>query len=399
MPSSDATPPPVVLPQSGNLGLSGRGVAFGDTTGGGATRYARIRYRLILVDVVGWLGFLWAYQRLGISATTAQWVSTNTFAEPVPILGYLVIFGVISYLVFLPLHVYRGFVLEHQFGLSRLTLAGWLWREAKHVLVSALIGLALIEGLYALLRHAPTTWTVFATIGWVGVSIVLARVFPTWLLPIFYKTSPLVDASLTQRLLTLCQRAHLPVLGVFRVSLSKETRKANAALAGLGRTRRVLLSDTLLEHFSPEEIETVLGHELGHQRHHHIGKLLMLSGVGSFIAFSVVEASSRLWIESLDLQGLADLAGFPTVMLALSLIGLIGLPLQNAISRHFEWQADRFAVTVTTRPRSFAAALRKLGELNLADPKPPRWVEVLFYDHPPITKRINFAEQNVESLT
>ncbi len=357
-----------------------------------AARYARIRYRLLLLELGGWCLFLVAYQAGGVSRVVATWVSSWTPHEPLQLLGYLGVFGVISYLIFVPLHLYSGFLLEHRFGLSRLTFPRWVWREAKRLLVSATFSLALFEGLYALLRSAPRSWPVFATIGWVGVSVGLARVFPTWLLPIFYQTAPISDESLGQRLLALCRRTSLPVLGVFRVALGAETRKANAALAGLGRTRRVLLSDTLLEHFTPDEIETVLAHELGHHRHRHLLKLLILSGVGSWVAFSLLATSSEVWLNRLDLHGLADIAGFPIVLLSLSLMGLAGLPMHNAILRHFEWQADRFAVTVTKRPAAFAGALRKLGELNLADPHPPRWIEWLFYDHPPIQQRIQAAE-------
>jgi STE24 endopeptidase len=156
----------------------------------------------------------------------------------------------------------------------------------------------------------------------------------------------------------------------------------------------VLLSDTLLERFSPEEIEAVLGHELGHQRYRHITIFLALSGAGSALAFSLVQWSARWWVGPLGLEGLADPAGFPTLMLALSLVGLVGLPLQNGLSRAFEWQSDRFAVALTHTPQAFASALKKLGELNLADPSPPRWVVWLFYDHPPIAERIHRAEQS-----
>ena len=357
-----------------------------------AKRYARIRYRLLVIELIGWLLFLVAYQAGGVSRAMALWASSWTSHESLRLLGYLAVFGIISYLIFIPLRVYSGFLLEHRFGLSRLTFPRWVWREAKHLLVSATFSLGIFEGLYALLRYAPRSWPIFATIGWVGVSVGLARVFPTWLLPIFYKISPVHDEALGQRLLALCRRAGLSALGVFRVALGAETRKANAALAGLGRTRRVLLSDTLLEHFTPDEIETVLAHELGHQRYRHLLKLLILSGVGSWAVFSLMAAGSGTWLSRLGVHGLADIAGFPLVLLSLSLMGLAGLPIQNAISRHFEWQADRFAVAVTERPSAFAGALRKLGELNLADPQPPRWVELLFYDHPPIQQRIQAAE-------
>lgn len=357
-----------------------------------ARRYATIRYRLLLVDVIGGMAFLWAYQALGGSDATAQWAAARFQSEPLRLFGFLAVFGLASYLVFLPLHFYSGFLLEHRFGLSRLRLGGWAVREAKQALLGGALGLLLMEGWYALLRHAPQAWTVLATVGWVFVSVVIARVFPTWLLPMFYKTEPLADAGLTTRLLALCERAGVPALGVFRVALGVETRKANAALAGVGRTRRVLLSDTLLEQFTPEEIETILAHELAHQRYRHITKGLALAAAGSWVAFSLIGLAAAVWVPALGLQGLADPAGVPVLLLALSLVGLIGMPVQNGISRRFEWQADRFAVELTRQPLSFAAALRRLAQLNLADPAPPHWIEWLFYDHPAISRRIQAAE-------
>jgi len=352
----------------------------------------------MLAELVGGLLFLWLYQVTGVSAWAAEWAASRAADEWLHLAWYLAVFGVCSYVVFFPLHLYGGFIVEHRFGLSRMTLGQWIVREAKQGLMSAALGLALLEGLYALVRALPTAWPLMAAMGWVGVSVVLARVFPTVLLPIFYKTAPLGDAPLVQRLLTLCKQARVKALGVFRVDLGVETRKANAALAGLGGSRRVLLSDTLLERFSPEEIETVLGHELGHQRYRHITIFLALSGVGSVLAFSLVQWSAGWWLAPLRLHGLADPAGFPTLMLALSLMGLVGLPLQNGLSRACEWQADRFAVTLTHAPKAFAAALKKLAELNLADPSPPRWVVWLFYDHPPIADRIAAAERVTSSL-
>ena len=357
-----------------------------------ARRYARIRYRLMLVELGGGFVFLLVYQLGGFSVACAQGISRLTPLVWLQLAGYLAIFASSWWVVFSPLRFYSGFMLEHRFGLSRLTVRGWFVREAKHLLVSGVLGLALMEGWYALLRAFPDTWPVYATIGWVAVSVVLARMFPTWLLPIFYKTTALTDDALTRRLLALCERAKVSALGVFRMALGVETRKANAALAGMGRTRRVLVSDTLLERFTPEEIETVLAHELGHHRHRHLTKLLVLSGIGSYAAFVLVQMVVPGWLRGLGIRHLSEMAGFPMLMLALSLIGLVGLPIQNGISRAFEWQADRFAVLLTAQASAFASALRRLGELNLADPAPPRWVEWLFYDHPAIMDRIKAAE-------
>ncbi len=358
-----------------------------------ATRYAHIRYRLLLLDLVLSLSFLGLMQVSGVSLAIARFWSSRISHEPLVIVGYLFTFGLSYYFVMLPLHFYGSFLLEHRFGLSRMTLGRWAVREMKQVGISALIAAVLFEGLYALLRHTPGQWPLWATVGWVGFSVILARVFPTVLLPIFYKTTRLQDQSLVERLLKLCERAGLPALGVFRFDLGAETRKANAALAGLGKTRRVLLADTLIKEFPPEEIEGVLAHELGHHRYHHITKMLIISALGSWIAFTLTDVAGQRWSQAFGLRGLADIAGFPMLMLWLSILGLVSLPLQNGLSRYFEWQSDHFA-TATTAPQPFADALRRLAKLNLADPHPPRWIVWLFYDHPPITERIEAAERS-----
>jgi STE24 endopeptidase len=358
-----------------------------------ARAYARIRYRLLLIGLAVGLVFLAGVQWSGASAALARWWTAVSPSASLQLLGYLAVLGLAYELVTLPLHLYGSFFLEHRFGLSRLTARGWLIRELKRVTVSALISLVTLEGFYAMVRYLPSSWPLWATAGWVGLHVLLARIFPTVLLPIFYKTSPLQHHALVTRLLELCERAGLPALGVFRFNLGAETRKANAALAGLGRTRRVLLADTLLESFPPEEIEGVLAHELAHHRYHHISLFLVLNAVGSWIAFRLTAAAAQRWAGPLGLDGLADLAGVPALLLWFSVLGLLSLPVQNGCSRFFERQADRYAVAMTRPPQAFAAALRRLAQLNLADPAPPRWVAWLFYDHPPITERIRDAAQ------
>ncbi|MBI2104012.1 MAG: M48 family metallopeptidase [Candidatus Omnitrophica bacterium] len=357
-----------------------------------ARAYARIRYRLLFLNLAAALAFLAAFQWSGASRQLAAWWADRAASEPLRLLGFLAVFGTAYALVMLPLDFYGSFRLEHRFGLSRMTLKAWGIRQVKALGVSAVLGAVVLEALYALLRHVPASWPLWAAMAWVGFSVVMARVFPTVLLPIFYKTVPLQDEELARRLLALCRRIGLTALGVFRFNLGAETRKANAALAGLGKTRRVLLADTLIEEFPPEEIEGVLAHELAHHRYHHITKLLVITAVGSWLAFWLTDLVGQRWMSPLGLRGLDDIAGLPVLLLWLSVLGLVSLPLQNGLSRVFEWEADHFAVAMTD-PRAYAAALRRLGSLNLADPSPPRWIVRLFYDHPPIMERVQAAEK------
>lgn len=355
-----------------------------------ARAYATIRYRLMVANLVLSIAILAGIQWSGASHTIAAWWAARWAQPALALLGYLLIVGALYYLANLPMHFYRSYVLEHRFGLSRMRLTQWWVREAKQLAMITVLNGVLFSGLYALLRHQPHTWPVWATVGWVGFTVVLARVFPTMVIPLFYTTTPLQDEGLVKRLLLLCKRVDLSVLGVFTIGLGAETRKANAALVGLGKSRRVLLADTLLEQFTPEEIEGVLAHELAHHRYRHMLKLLGLSAVGSALAFWLTQQVSGVWIGALGLSGLSDPAGVPVLMLWFSFLSLLALPVQNGCSRAFEWQADRFAVDMT-RANVFAAALERLATINLADPNPPGWVEWMFYDHPSITRRIAAA--------
>jgi STE24 endopeptidase len=356
-----------------------------------ARRYARIRYRLLLVQVLWSAAVLWAAQASGLSRAMGDWWSGRWPHPAAALFGVLATLGAGYYAALLPVHIFGSFVLEHRFGLSRMTVRGWIIKELKSIALSGALGIAMAEGFFAILRHAPSAWPVWAAAGWILVTVVMARVFPTLLLPIFYKTVPLPDQDLVHRLLDLCRRVGLPALGVFRFDLGAETRKANAALAGLGGTRRVLVSDTLVQEFSVEEIEGVLAHELGHHKHRHIPKQLALESVGTWLVLELTRWASPWWIAAFDLRGLADPAGLPALALWLSLVRLLGMPLQNGFSRYCEWQSDRFAIATTT-PAALAGALRRLGALNLADPSPPRWVVWLLYTHPPITDRVRAAD-------
>jgi STE24 endopeptidase len=300
-------------------------------------------------------------------------------------------------LLTLPLDFWSKFVLEHRFQLSNQSLAGWVWRLVKGYLVGGLIGLPLLLGLYFLLWHTGGAWWLWATAGWLAVTLLLGRLLPVLILPLFYKVTRLDDAALLERLRRLAEGTGLTVEGVYRLHLSAETRKANAALAGLGHTRRVLLGDTLLEQFSPEEIEVVFAHEVGHHVHKHLPKM---------IAWSVVLAAAGFWIADFVLRNAApalgypdgnplpayaDPAALPLLLLVLSAFELILSPVENAVSRFFERQCDRYALGRTGLRDAFRSAFVKLARVNKSDPDPHPLVVWLFYDHPPIRQRLALA--------
>jgi STE24 endopeptidase len=307
------------------------------------------------------------------------------------LLAVAVVVGGGMELLTLPLSFWSGFVLEHRYQLSNQTLGGWVGKQIKGYLVGGLIGLPLLFGLYALLRFAEPWW-LWAAAGWLLVTLVLGRLVPTVILPLFYKVTPLDDAALEERLRKLAEGTGLTIEGVYRLHLSAETRKANAALAGLGRTRRVLLGDTLLEQFTPEEIEVVFAHEVGHHVHNHLPRLITASVILSAVGFWLVDLVLRNTAERLGYTAFNDPAALPLVLVVLSLFGLALSPAQNAVSRFFERQCDRYALERTGDRQAYRSAFIKLARLNKSDPDPHPLIAWLFYDHPPIRQRLALAD-------
>jgi STE24 endopeptidase len=297
-------------------------------------------------------------------------------------------------LVSFPLSYYSGHVLEHRYGLSRQTLGGWLWRYAKRTLLALVLGLVLVQGLFWTIWLTGAWWWVVAAAAFFVVSIVLGQLAPVLILPLFYKIRRLDDADLNDRLARLAAGTGLSLEGVYRMEMSAETVKANAMLAGLGRTRRVILGDTLLDRFAPEEIEVIFAHEIGHHVHHHIGKLVLVMLVLSTGSFFLCD---RLLRGLAGDEGTIDYAHLPVhmlpfLMLVITLVSLVLEPLQNAISRHFERQSDRYALRRTQSPAAYVSAFRKLAKLNKADPHPHPLEVFLFHSHPPISERLACAK-------
>jgi STE24 endopeptidase len=303
---------------------------------------------------------------------------------------YLVVFGVVCYLLSLGLDFYGGYLLEHKFGLSNQTVLGWAKKSIKKALLSLGVLLIAAEVLYFFLKHFPKRWWLLATAAWVAFTIVLGRIVPTLIIPLFYKCAPLDKPELKEKLLALGRNCGVGTREVFEIKLSKETKKANAGVAGLGKSRRILLSDTLLSNYTDEEIEAVFAHELGHVRLRHIWKILAFGAAASFVSFYMTfllfDAGTRVF----GFSGADDIAAFPLLALISMVVGLTLIPLQLCYLRHLEKQADVFAVEHIENAQSFACALTKLADQNLIDHSPGRLEEVLLHDHPPISKRLGY---------
>jgi STE24 endopeptidase len=364
-----------------------------------AKEYARIRRRLLLVDlalggvfVLAWLfsgASLWLRNQVaGLVGQYPLWVSSLLVVAL-----YAAVFGAIYGLLDAPLSYYSGFVLRHRYGLSVQTFRAWLWDQVKGAAIGGVLGLVLLEVMYALLRASPHWWWLWTALVMLFLTAILSNLSPVLIFPLFYKFTPLDDEELVARLTRLAERAGARVRGVYRFDMSSKTVEANAAVVGLGNTRRIILGDTLLANFSPDEIETVLAHELGHHVHGDLGKgILVQSGL----------TLGGLWLASLVLRwgvtlfgfgDIADVAAMPLLALAMGAFGLITMPLSNTYSRWRESMADRYALETTRKPQAFATAMTRLADQNLSEADPERWVEVLLYSHPAISRRVAMASE------
>ena len=331
---------------------------------------------------------------------TLRNAAANVVARAVPaawqpgatVLCYVLFLSLLNEVGSLPLGFYSGFFLERRYDLSNETFGGWLRDQAK----SFGIGLILAGGaaglIYWCIRWSPEHWWIPAGLVFTLLIVGLTNLAPVVLLPLFYTVKPLDRDALRARLLGLSEKAGARVLGAYEWGLGGKTRKANAALAGLGGTRRILVSDTMLAEYSDEEIEVVLAHEIAHHVHGDIWKGVAFESVlivaGFFLGSQVLVAMAG----AAGLTGVDDVAGLPLLLLAAGAVSVVMVPAAHAMSRAFERSADRFALELTRNPGAFISAMRRLGAQNLAEEDPSRIVQWLFYSHPPLRDRIAAAQ-------
>jgi STE24 endopeptidase len=321
----------------------------------------------------------------------ALWVSRAQVSSPVTVIVFAVLFGVCGELTTLPVRFYRGFLLERRYGLSEAPFRTWAVDHLKGFSLSLLLGAGAAGIVYLTLERFPRWWWAISAGVFVVAVILFARLTPVVLLPIFYRFRPLERPSLRARLESLSARAGLPVLGVYEWGLGEKTRRANAALVGTGRSRRILLSDTLLAQYSDDEIEVILAHELGHHAHRDIRNGLLLEALLIVATFGVAAAALHALWQPLRLLSPADVAGLPLLFAAGGLVALLARPGLHALSRRNEHRADRFALEMTERPEAFVSAMRRLAAQNLAEERPSATTLWLFHTHPPFEARIQAA--------
>lgn len=363
-----------------------------------ASRYHRLRRRAAIVSTVLGGAALVALGGTGLSSDLAAWAAalSSSLSWPLrPVVAIALYVGVVALaweVLSFPVVFYRTFLLDRKYGLSAEPPTMWLADHGKALALGLSLTLGSAIAVYATIRLSPHLWWLISTGLFVLLAVAISRMAPVWLMPLFYRFQPLEREALRQRLLALSQRAGVGVIGAFEWGLGEKTSRANAALVGAGRTRRILVSDTLLKVYSDDEIEVILAHELAHHVHRDIWKGIALETVLIALGFYLADRVLTRFAGSFGLTGKGDVAALPLLLLAAGAVSLALMPLVNALSRAHERRADRYALEMTKNVPAFVSAMKRLGAQNLAEEHPSRLVEILFYTHPPITARIDAAQ-------
>src|SRR5579863_3084982 len=371
--AEDTTPTPADAPEARRYNQIQRWLGIADFVIGSAF--------LVILLVTGWSGWL-------RDLALRRGFQNYTLAV------FLYLFFLLSISKILAFGLdYYGFRLERKFQLSTQKLRSWLWDEAKGFAVGLVMAAIVVELLYFMIRQFPQNWWLITWALFMGLFILLAQLAPVLLLPIFYKFEPLENEDLRRRLVLLGERAGTRVRGVYRWKLSEKSKKANAALTGLGNTRRIILADTLLDNYAPEEIEAVLAHELGHHVHKHIFKSILVQAGITLIGFWVANFVLHYAVDHHMFEELSDFANLPLLAIAATLLSLLLMPALNAYSRYHERQADRYAFESIASVEPFISSMNKLSRQNLSERTPSKWIEWLFHSHPATSRRVAAAEQ------
>ncbi|MGA7629376.1 MAG: M48 family metallopeptidase [Terriglobales bacterium] len=356
-------------------------------------RYNRVKRWVGIADFAVGLGLLVLLLASGWTRTLRDLAERGASQNYVfAVFLYVLMLMLISQAIGIPL-AYYSFRLERRYNLSNQRFRSWVWDEFKGLLIGLVMATIVVELLYMLIRQTPQQWWIIAWIVFLGLVVLLAQLAPVVLFPIFYKFEPLENEELKRRLIVLSERAGTRVRGVYKWHLSEKSKKANAALTGLGATRRIILADTLLDNYSDDEIEAVLAHELGHHVHRHILKSIFVQAGITLFGFWLANEVLRYAVERRNLfETMSDFANLPLLILVATVLSFLLMPALNAYSRFNERQADRYCFQSVASVEPFISSMNKLAEQNLSEKTPARWVEWLLHSHPAIAKRVAAAQ-------
>jgi len=361
-----------------------------ELSGRAAKEYERLHNWLFLVRILLTAGLLAVYLFSGASQMLADGLARMFGPEHwLLVNGWYILVSMFAYTAFIfPLSLYSEHVLEHHYELSNQSFAGWLWDFFKSMLLDLLLCLIFFQAVYALLRWSPDGWWVWATLFYVVFAVVLTTIAPVVIMPLFNKFEPLNNEGLTRRITELMESEGVRVVGVFTWGLEEKTNTANAAFTGLGRTKRIILGDTLLKGYTQDEILAILAHETGHYKNRDMFRLLTAGAVLAVGGFAIAHVVLRALTQRLGFSGIDDIAAMPVFLFCLLLFSLITMPLSNAYSRYREFAADAYAAEKTGSIEPLISAFEKLAEQNLSDKEPSPLIEFLLHSHPSLGRRI-----------
>jgi STE24 endopeptidase len=362
-----------------------------------AKRYSRTKLAVLLLST------LWSVARLAwfasdrraarLKASIARGVPDGRLTAP----AFFTVTMAFSWVSSLPVAYVAGYQVERRFGLTKQSTSGWLGDQAKALLLGLLLQTPLLTAAYAVMRRRPRDWWLIIAGASVPLTVALSNLAPVLVMPLFNRFQPLRDEALAARVRELAARSGVRISDVYEMDMSRQSEKPNAMFTGLGNTKRIVLGDTLLAGFSPDEVEAVVAHELGHQVHGDIWRLIGFGAAAGFgiawLLSQIAPAVVRRTRERTGVSEVADEASLPQLTLLMTAMGLVLMPVQAAFSRAMERRADRFAVALTRNGDAYSRAMEGLAAQSLADPDPPRPVVVMLYSHPPIVERIRAARE------
>lgn len=310
---------------------------------------------------------------------------SNTATKSLVVAGYIALFFVLMYILLLPLSYYRGFVMEHAWGLSTQSLSSWFIDHLKSVLINIAINTVVLTLLHILFKYTPRYWYIIAFALFVVFLVVMIIVYPLIIDPLFYDFKPLEDRSLKKRIEEVTEKAGIEVDTILVADASRRTRRANAYFTGLGFSKRIVLYDNLLERFSEDEVTNVVAHEAAHWQRLHIFKSLLIGVASGALLIFVL----RLIVNGYG--GGNSLLLILVIFIFFNLVMFLAQPLENALSRRFEKEADMLTVKFTDDPDTQVMLFKNLALSNLSNVKPNEYIKYMLYSHPPILERIKKA--------
>ncbi|MFA5145602.1 MAG: M48 family metallopeptidase [Candidatus Omnitrophota bacterium] len=364
-----------------------------------AKKYSSLKYTFSILETVYQLIFFLALLSLGLSKALSALLLNFIPQNPCFVIPlYTLVVFLVYYLSTLPINFYHSYILERKFSLSNQKIKDWVNDQAKAGIISYIIALIIISAFYYILKHFIGSWWLVISLFWIFFSLILAKLTPILIIPLFFKYKKISDDALRGRIMNLANKMKVKILDCFEIDFSKKTLKANAAFVGWGSGRRVILSDTLKDKYSYDEIEVILAHEFAHYRLKHLLKLILVNSAVIITCFYIISRTSVYTLSVFGLGSLSDIAALPLILIYFLLFGIVMQPFESYISRRLEINADMMALKVTGLKEAFISMMEKLASQNLADRNPHPLIKFFFFDHPPIDERINMAKSFQSSI-